>query len=179
MIEEWKDVKGYEGLYQVSNCGNVKRLERTDTRCRQGFRIFKERPLKPFLSHGYWKVVLTRDSISHQKFVHRLVAEAFVPNKDDHKNQVNHIDGNKTNNFVSNLEWCTNQENMIHAFKNGLVPKRGKRINGCPRLTEEEKQMILNHEMCDRELAKLLGRTIKAIQSARARLKRGINDENT
>ena len=107
--EEWRDVAGYEGLYQVSNCGRVKSFQKDK------IKILKS-SVSPF---GYLRVVLCKDFNKKNRFVHVLVAQAFIPNPDN-KPQVNHIDGNKKNNHVSNLEWMTRSENIIHAFANGL-----------------------------------------------------------
>ena len=113
MDEVWKDVKGYEGKYQVSNLGNVKSL--LDKQLNK-----REMILKPSLSHkGYLKVFLSKDSKKSSKTIHRLVAEAFIPNLEN-KKTVNHIDGNKANNRVDNLEWLSNSENQKHAWRLGL-----------------------------------------------------------
>lgn len=107
MNEIWKDIKGYEGLYQVSSWGNVKG---------------KKGILKPYITEkGYLKVGLFKDGKNHKKRVNRLVAEAFIPNPLNLP-QVNHKDGNKKNNSVSNLEYCTNSENRNHAenMRNGV-----------------------------------------------------------
>ena len=118
--EIWKDVKGYEGLYQVSNLGNVKSLVGWN-----GKRyIERERILKKTVhlacGNYYREIVrLTKDMKGKNFKVHRLVAEAFLPNPNNLP-QVNHIDGNTFNNNVNNLEWCTNRENIIHAYETGL-----------------------------------------------------------
>ena len=120
MNEEWRDIKGYEGLYQVSNLGRVKSLPR-ERRNRQGYYYTKEKILKQTnTSTGYKKVELFNGTRKSYK-VHRLVAQAFL-NNEYNKPQVNHKDGNKINNNVNNLEWVTGSKNIIHAYKTGLNP---------------------------------------------------------
>jgi hypothetical protein len=115
MYEIWKDIEGYEGLYQVSTFGNIKSLPK-----RKGFLFTKERILKPKLTiKGYLEVTLRKNNYSNYKRINRLVAEAFIPNPEN-KPEVNHKDGNKQNNNDWNLEWNTNQENKSHAVKNKL-----------------------------------------------------------
>lgn len=122
--EIWRPVVGYEN-YMVSNLGVVKSLSR-DIDNRRGIYISKERILK--LSKdgsGYPLVKLYKDGIGKQKKVHRLVAEAFIINTEN-KKEVNHEDGVKDNNIVSNLSWATGSENISHAFRKGLnVAARG------------------------------------------------------
>lgn len=115
MQEIWKDVIGYEGLYKVSNLGNVISINYNGTK--------KSKHLSKNLNHkGYEVVHLTKTPKSKHVFVHRLVAMSFIPNPNNLP-QVNHIDGNKKNNKVDNLEWCTNKYNYEHAVKTGLIKK--------------------------------------------------------
>lgn len=121
-MELWKDIGGFEGYYQVSTCGNVRSLTRFD-----GIRERKGQPIAPVLKHnGYLQVGLRKHGKRKYVGVHRLVAEAFIPNPQN-KPQVNHIDCDKQNNNVSNLEWATSRENLNHAHKHNLVkPRKGK-----------------------------------------------------
>ena len=112
MEEIWKDVKGYEGQYKVSNLGNVKSLKYLHHN--------KEALLKGGIKKtGYRQVILSKNYKNKYVNVHRLVAEAFIPNPNNYK-EINHIDENKLNNNVSNLEWCTQKENQEHAYRIGL-----------------------------------------------------------
>lgn len=115
MQEIWKDVVGYEGLYKVSNLGNVISLNYRKTN--------KPKKLSYNVNHkGYLDVHLTKNRTSKHKIIHRLVALAFIPNPNNLP-QINHIDGNKQNNNVNNLEWCDNSQNQKHAYKLGLKKK--------------------------------------------------------
>lgn len=119
--EEWKDIKGYEGLYQISNTGNVKSLERRidGKKCH---RKLEEKILKPIeTDRGYLRVKLSRDNKVSKVRIHRLVAEAFIEKPEL---EVNHIDGNKKNNCIENLEWVTSKENKQHAKSIGLYRKK-------------------------------------------------------
>lgn len=110
-MEEWRDIKGYEGKYQVSNLGRVKSLNyRGNTN--------KEHILKPKkVRNGYNQVQLYKNGIGIFYSIHRLVAEIFIPNPNNYP-QVNHKDENKINNKVENLEWCTQKYNNNYGSHN-------------------------------------------------------------
>lgn len=107
-IEEWRDIKGYEGLYQVSNKGNIKSVERNiigKNQHSEHIRHLREKILKPFMGDKHHlKVRLRKNEIDNDLFVHRLVSEAFIPNPNNY-DVVHHIDNNPENNSVENLEW--------------------------------------------------------------------------
>lgn len=132
-MENWKDIKGYEGIYQVSDLGRVKSLSRLCGRVVVGERILKQ----SFTKDGYKRVRLLHNDKDVTRTVHRLVAEHFLPN-DDPKMTVNHKDGNKTNNDVSNLEWVNRSEQMIHAYKLRLKKAMKGSINPQAKLTKEQ-----------------------------------------
>lgn len=116
----WKSVKGYEGIYEVSNSGYVRSLDHYPIG-RNGNGIQKGRILKTSVSSkGYLQCSLSLEKKRFHTGVHRLVAIAFIENPNNLP-QVNHKDGNKLNNNDWNLEWCTNSENQIHAVENGLI----------------------------------------------------------
>ena len=149
MNEEWRDIEGYEGLYQVSNLGRVKS---------------KRGILKPRITpKGYLRIQLSKNSNRKDKFVHVLVAETFLC-KYDSALQVNHIDGDKTNNTVDNLEWVTVKENQQHAYNAGLH----KPIKH----TEETKKKISktlkgeNHPQAKRVICITTGETFNCILEA-------------
>lgn len=106
-MEVWKDIKDYEGLYQVSTYGNIRN-------CRKNKNNVLYKSLRT-----YYGVKLSKNNIKEFKSIHRLVAETFIQNPEN-KTEVNHKDGNKLNNKVDNLEWCNHSENQLHAYKNNL-----------------------------------------------------------
>lgn len=118
MLEEFKDIPEFKGLYQVSNLGNVKSLPKGDGNGNK-VRILKHN--KSDAGNGvYSRVSLSKNGNTFRYSVHRLVALVFIPNPDN-KKYVNHIDNNPQNNTSLNLEWCTHSENMLHAAKQGRL----------------------------------------------------------
>lgn len=126
MEEIWKDIKGYEGLYQVSNLGRVKSLDRiVNSAIKNNKKVLRlGKILHVYLDENskspYYYVKLSKENIVKKKNIHRLVAQAFIPNPSNYP-CINHIDGNKLNNDISNLEWLNFKQNTQHAFKTGLI----------------------------------------------------------
>lgn len=137
IMEIWLHVKGYEGKYEVSNFGRVKSLKRTRVGKGGGIYGVKEKILKCGRKGSYDQAAI-HDGNGKRKYalVHRLVAEAFLPNPEI-KPCINHKNGIKTDNRIENLEWATYSENSIHAIKNGLfVPEKGSE-RFCAKLNEK------------------------------------------
>jgi hypothetical protein len=123
-MEVWKDVIGYEGLYQASSFGKIKSLSKLKT-IKNKYRIIsyttKEIILKAGSCQGYERVVLIKDGLRSTKKVHRIIASAFLG--DEPNKCVNHIDFNRSNNNINNLEWLTSLENNRHSRINNRYPK--------------------------------------------------------
>ena len=142
--EVWKDVLGWEGLYQVSSLGRVRRLRREVKHSNQSVffkMVYPEKVLKANPdSRGYPQVALNGKHFGKKRRVarvHRLVAESFISNPEN-KPQVNHIDGNPRNAELSNLEWCTAYENIRHASARGLLKPRVGTRNGMQKHDESK-----------------------------------------
>lgn len=163
MQEIWESINGYEGLYDVSNLGRVRSLKRATTR---GI------VLKQTMKHGYMHVCLSKENKPSTKSVHRLVAEAFIANPMN-KPVVNHIDGDKTNNAVSNLEWATHSENELHSFRVlGKKPSRpwsGKPRKFARKLSYADATAIIDSKRSSRELAAEYGVSKTTILNIRKR----------
>lgn len=137
MKELWKDIKNFEGFYQISNFGRVKSLGGW---CGTAKR--KERIRSTSLTFdGYVKIRLIHQGKDKTMRIHRLVAETFIPNPEG-KDTVNHIDGNKLNNTVTNLEWIDRSEQMLHAYKLGLKKAIIGSRNCNAKLTDEQVREI-------------------------------------
>ena len=141
LVEVWKDIQDFEGLYQVSSFGRVKSLARLRQTRNGRFAPKRELILKQKISKsGYCVLNLCKNSVKYHFSVHRLVAQAFLENP-EHKPTVNHKDSNKLNNSVSNLEWSTSTEQMNHAVTNNLLE-----VRGAPKFTKEFKQSVYDYK---------------------------------
>lgn len=121
MEKTWRDVLGFEGIYMVSNFGEVKALAKERTLFHGGKYIIPEHFMNQFITpYGYHGYRLSKDRKDFYVFKHRLMMQAFVPNPEN-KPSVNHINSVRTDNRLENLEWCTALENNIHAYKNGKI----------------------------------------------------------
>ena len=141
--ELWLPIKDYEGLYEVSNTGKIKALYR---------RVDKGKCHREWCEHllkygvdgkGYFRTNLSKDGVNRTVKVHRIVAEAFIPNHEN-KPTVNHKDGNKQNNCVENLEWATLSEQQKHAYSNDLNSNRGEH-NPAHKLATTDVEWIRKH----------------------------------
>jgi hypothetical protein len=139
-MEIFKLIYGHED-YQIGNLGNVKSNKRK-----------KESLLKPMIRNGYLRIDLNNKTFT----IHRLVAEAFIPNPDN-KSQVNHINGIKTDNRVENLEWVTQSENIRHAIKIGIKKPSLGENNGASKLKVNQILEIRNSCLSSRKLALIYG----------------------
>lgn len=157
--ETWKDVEGYKGFYQVSDRGSVRSLDRIVSYANGVETLHKGRVLKQENNKGYRRVTLSRDGNTKRVQVHRLVASHFIFHN-NHKPHVNHIDGCKSNNIISNLEWCTPAENERHSYDQlGKQALKGEQKNQS-KLTEVEVKEIrdlYSRGYLQRELADLYG----------------------
>ena len=170
--EIWKDIKGFEGLYQVSNTGKVRSLDREITKPNkygevQNFKLKGKELRFNDNGKGYLSVQLGR---GNRKYVHRLVAEAFVDNPNNSPS-INHIDNNTKNNKASNVEWVTQQENIQHKVKQGRQHK-GEKIPST-KLNENdvrEIKKLLKEGVPQSKIAEMYGVT----QTPISKIKRGV-----
>lgn len=143
-MESWRPVLGFEGAYEVSDAGYVRSIKREPI-------ILAPR----YDRVGYIKAALFKGGKYYPRLVHRLVAEAFLGPAPSERHEINHIDGDKTNNRVGNLEWVTRSENGKHAYRNGLSVSRKGSQHGMSKLTEDQVREIrrLGGTMTQREIA--------------------------
>ena len=143
MKEQWKEIKGNREIYEVSSLGNVRTKDREGAR---GHHVKGHILTQRDNSNGYLRCDINITGKTKSHLVHRLVAEKFIPNPDN-KPFVNHIDGNKHNNSVNNLEWCTRNENERHAWKTGLkhdIATKGE-LHGMHKLSKKDVEYIRKH----------------------------------
>lgn len=138
-MEIWKEIEGYNGFYSVSNYGRVKSNGGNCGSCIRKEKILSQSKTRD----GYMKVRLMHKNKDKTMRVHRLVANAFIENPYN-KETVNHIDGNKENNNVNNLEWSNRSEQLIHAYKNKLKESQKGCTNKNSKLTEYQIKEIRN-----------------------------------
>lgn len=160
MIEEWRDVVGYEGLYQVSNLGRVKSLPKM-----RGF-ILQESKIKDTqISDGYVRCTLHLNGTPKKHLIHRLVAEAFIPNPEN-KPCVDHINRDRGDNRVENLRWCTYKENVLFAETYNCRRNAMKLMNENPIVKEKKRNVWLCKIVIQEDLDGNLIRTYRSASEA-------------
>jgi hypothetical protein len=167
MKEVWKDIKDYEGIYQVSNQGRVRSLDRivvnkNGINIKRKGRVYKLSPE----GSGYYQVQFYNKGKRVHKSVHRLVAFCFLINNNN-LSDINHKDGNKTNNNVNNLEWMTHSDNMIHAHNNGLLRNVDGENNNMSKITKiiaiDIFKKSWNTKIKQKEIADMYGISISCV----------------
>ena len=156
MNEIWLPIIGYEGYYEVSNLGKVKRVKQYQPSCRKKGITHRSNTLKNCVNNrGYVRLLLSKDGVSKSFKLARLVAFHFIENPNNLP-YVNHIDGNKTNDISTNLEWCSQAENVQHAYEHQLR-KTSEGIGHRIRLNKEDatniREIYNNKELNQREIA--------------------------
>ena len=164
--EKWVAVSGFEGMYEVSNLGRVRAVERTILQANGRYRTFPEKIKVPNDNGtGYKCVNLFKNQKCKRFYIHRLVATHFMDNPLNLP-QVNHLSGDKTDNSISNLEWCTASENCVHAVENKLYQNARGEMAGSAKLKDHQVLRIrelLGTGMMQKDIAKLYGVSRDAI----------------
>ena len=172
MKEIWKSIPSFEGLYEVSNLGRVRSLGKNVAKNNHGTMCIAYYPTKILSQrYGYGYLCVSLNTQKNQKgyFVHRLVAQAFIPNPEN-KPEVNHKNGIKDDNRVENLEWVTAQENTIHAHKTGLCDYKGvsKPVAQC-----DEYENIIKVFKNSRQAAKHINKSVECSRNIRKDYEKG------
>ena len=152
----FKPIKGFENMYEISNYGIIKSVDRNII-CKDGqIKPIKSRYIRPADNgSGYKFVYLWKDNKQHRYYVHRLVDETFIPNPDNLP-EINHIDNNKNNNHVNNLEWCSYGQNIKHAYKTGLKVATSNHLKR--KILQYDKNMNFIKEWeCTKDVQRSLG----------------------
>lgn len=176
MVEVWADIEGFEGYYQVSNLGNVRSLDRTIVQSNNKIRHFKGRILKQKIDKdGYATVMLRKrtEGVRKSVTVHRLVAEAFIPNLDN-KPTINHRNGIKTDNSAQNLEWSTHRENTTHAIRTGLIDIEHFKKNVTCLANEKRKKKVL--QISNGEVVAVYGSIPEAAEAMKIKYPKVVRD---
>lgn len=170
-MEVWKDIKGFENYYQVSDLGNVRSITRFIDNPLGGLKQLTGKPMNPYLNKKGYLLVTLRNQHRKVAKIHRLVAKAFIPNPEN-KPEVNHKNGVKTDNSKDNLEWSTNRENIDHSWSTGLNKNYGEN-HANSKFTESDILAIRLNENClkQKELAKIYNTTQGVISKIQSRIR--------
>jgi hypothetical protein len=152
MNETWKSIDGYKGIYEVSNLGNVRSIDRISYENKYPRKLHGKTLSAGLSGQGYYSVILYKNKSHISIRVHRLVAFAFLENKNGYA-EVNHINGHKTDNRACNLEWCTREYNIKHAIKNGLFEGKKGENHPATKLTNNDIFLIRKSKDSIKELS--------------------------
>jgi len=164
ICEEWRNIPDFDG-YQASSLGKIRGIDRLK-QGRSGLRLTRGQEMKQMLNKKGYPEVRLRKNGTHTRLVHKLVSSAFLI-KPEGYTQINHINGIKTDNSVVNLEWVTNSENQLHAYKLGLQPSRAGEGNSRATLTDEKVTILkelYNSGKTTKEVSELIGVSLSIIR---------------
>ena len=168
-MEKWKNIKDLKGYYQISEDGRVRSVDRDIPNHWGSMSHFKGKERVPSIDKcGYKMVSLKKQGVMRGMLIHRLVAEAFIPNPEN-KPCINHINGDKLDNRVENLEWCTHAENIRHSYNTGLKKKQKGELNPSAKLTDSDIRCIRLSNAPVTELSEIYGVSIGVIYNIKAR----------
>ena len=162
-MEIWKDIAGYEGLYQVSNMGRVRSLDRFVRQMGNGTQVARGRIRKLNMTRYYLQVGLCKDGNQTQHYVHRLVASAFIPNDDLFANVINHKNEVKTDNRVENLEWVSQAYNVKYSLMGPCGKNSGSRCYRARKVRCIETGEVF---LCAKDASRWLGLSKHAVSSS-------------